>query len=202
MTFLQVLTMAHGFALFLGYDPGGHDKHGIAAASIKPDGSFAEEPKTDVVADAAAALEWFSHHKGAVALGIDTLLAWSLSGRRACDDWLRSTYHGRGGGSVIPQNSLYSSMTLNGVMVATRIVPRLILCESHPKLLRKALLLGEHLRRHVESDEHAYDALVAAWCASRWFHRAWTRNLFEPKSDDMVFPAGDAVYPWPDPTRS
>ena len=194
--------------LFLGYDPGGRDCHGVAAAEISRDGSFVKDPKTAIVRDAAEALEWLSQHGGATFLGIDTLLAWSRKGGRACDDWLRQKYKGRGGPSVIAQNSLYSSMTLNGAMVAMemkRRKPSLLLCESHPKLQMSAdFLLIEVAKFHAalgtqNKNDHSGDALVAAWCASRWHYRAWTVDLFKlPLSDnDLVFPAGEAVYPWP-----
>jgi hypothetical protein len=111
----------------------------------------------------------------------------------ACDNWLRTTY---GGSTVIAQNSLASSMSVNGIMVASR--AGLPLCESHPKLLNK----GKHLPDHVVkfrtvSDDHAFDALVAAWCANRWHSGHWKRDLYKME-DDMVFPAGPAVYPWLD----
>lgn len=100
--------------LFLGYDPGGKGKNGVAAVQIDSDALKIVDKAT--VRDAAEALSWLATYaRTADALGIDTLLAWSPKGGRACDDALRRKY---GGNSIIAQNSLYSSMTLNGAIVA------------------------------------------------------------------------------------
>ncbi len=103
--------------LFLGYDPGGKGTHGVAAVRVAPDGALTELVAVDVARDAEAAWTWLSAHTDAVALGIDTLLAWSPRGGRVCDDRLRQEYKAHVP-TVIPQNALYSSMTLNGAMVA------------------------------------------------------------------------------------
>ena len=97
--------------LFLGYDPGGKGTHGVAAVRVAPDGALTELVAVDVAQDAEAAWTWMSAHTDAVALGIDTLLAWSPRGGRACDDRLRQAYKAHAP-TVIPQNALYSSMTL------------------------------------------------------------------------------------------
>ena len=232
-------------ALFFGYDPGGFGSQerpkpasGVAAMHIDENGRF-ENVKTCTVVDAAKALSWFREQPFAMALGVDTLLCWSFRGHRSCDDRLRARYP-EAGNSVLSQNSLYSSMTINGVLVAAKAHRELglPLVESHPKLLIAAE--GGHLcRRDDESkalcwakagsllsaqdgsaelirqynelleseDEHRADALVAAWCASRWYFRdsGWTTDLYGVDSHDvdshdpLYFPAGPAVYPWPEP---
>ena len=52
-----------------------------------------------------------------------------------------------------------------------------------------------------KEDEHQADAFIAAWCASRWYFRDpdWKTDLYgvDPK-DPLFFPAGPAVYPWPE----
>ena len=70
---------------FLGYDPGGCGKHGVALADIDPNGSFVLEPTVSVLSDAGNVRDWLRQHSPAKALGIDTLLAWSAKGKRACD---------------------------------------------------------------------------------------------------------------------
>ena len=134
--------------LFLGYDPGGEDKHGVVSVRIARDGTYSDiEAKR--LRDATEVRAWLRGRSAAVALGIDTLLAWSWSGRRPCDDRLRERYkessvrnhmvtpdcryceNGRRElrrvdadpkkritASVVAQNSLYSAMTLNGALVA------------------------------------------------------------------------------------
>lgn len=119
-------------ALFLGYDPGGKKKNGVAAVRVTSDAI--EVLETAIVTDASEALSWLENYRSnAQALGVDTLLAWSPKGGRACDDALRHRY---GGNSIVAQNSLYSAMTLNGAIVARRI--GLPVYESHPKLLLKS----------------------------------------------------------------
>ncbi len=76
--------------LFLGYDPGGACKHGVACADFAPNGSFLTAPTVMVLNDAGEVRNWVGQNRSAKALGIDTLLAWSTSGGRACDDALRA----------------------------------------------------------------------------------------------------------------
>ena len=134
--------------LFLGYDPGGKDKHGVVSVTIARDGSYSDM-RAKCLRDATKVKDWLSKHPSAAALGIDTLLAWSWSGARPCDDSLRKHYNDsktintidtedcvycenglrdlrrvqakpewRNSKSVVSQNSLYSAMTLNGALVA------------------------------------------------------------------------------------
>ena len=53
--------------------------------------------------------------------------------------------------------------------------------------------------------DHQADAFIAAWCASRWYFRDpdWTTDLYGVDPDDpLFFPAGPAVYPWPEEINS
>lgn len=195
--------------LFLGYDPGGYSKgpgNGVAVAEIRKDGTFAAKPETKTFHYANEVRDWLLGHPSAKALGVDTLLAWSLKGGRACDDALRNHYKSKVNSStVMAQNSLLSAMTINGTLVAQAGRDLgLTLVESHPKLLMKAALskdkAGKHLRnrlRFISNDDEA-DALVAAWCASRWFFKCWKTNLYKTIQDALDFPAGKAFYPWPE----
>ena len=242
--------------LFLGYDPGGEDKHGVVSVRIARDGTY-----SDLVAkclrDATEVRAWLRNHPTAVAFGIDTLLAWSWSGTRPCDDLLRERYSDsrtittigargcihcenclselrrvqakpewRNSKSVVSQNSLYSAMTLNGALVAMAARddrPEFPVVESHPKLLLRAAerILGparDHLVKGYSEllhqgdphktgkdrievhEDHMADAFVAAWCASRWYFKQWTTDLYDlTPSEGYYFPAGRAVYPWPEP---
>ena len=188
-------------AMFWGYDPGGKNKNGVAADEIDSGDGPIVGYKADVVRDAEAAIRWFRvrRKKGekGVRLGIDSLLSWSHSGGRKCDDCLRSFYKGRGGESVIPQNSLRSAMTLNGVLVAMGV--KVLLCESHPKLMIKAGLLPQQIiDLHSSLPDDAGDALVAGWCASQWHFKKWKFDLFSVEGDNLTWPAGTATYPWPE----
>lgn len=194
------------YKLFLGYDPGGKDKHGVAAVRVAADGTFGSDPETCTLQDAEEVCRWAGEHKGeAVALGIDTLLAWSLKGKRKVDDALRKHYPEQGQ-TVIAQNSLYSSMTVNGVLVARHgyYCLGLPLLESHPKLVTHRLQEDPSAteilcwQKKLVANPHEADALVAAWCASRWVFKCWRIDLYTTVEDDgLVFPAGPASYPWP-----
>ena len=110
-------------------------------------------------------------------------------------------------------------MTINGVLIAMAGCEEgLSLVESHPKLLVRAAqhadpemkLLCERYGEMIRHDatrgvtDHEADAVVAAWCASRSYFGRWSVDLYDidsnsDDSDDLVFPAGKAVYPWPEP---
>lgn len=181
--------------LFLGYDPGGRGKNGVAAIRVVSDMPKVVDKAT--LRDAAEALSWLKvYAKIAVALGIDTLLAWSPTGGRACDNALRRKY---GGNSIVAQNSLYSSMTLNGAIVARRL--GLPVYESHPKLLLR--VSGESMIREVYHDavptpeaDHEGDAIVAAWCAAMGHYRKWAVDLYVDIEDDIELVVPEARYPW------
>lgn len=207
--------------LFLGYDPGGAGTHGVAAVMVAPNGQLSGEPVCQVLQDARSVIEWVQGHSGASALGIDTLLTWSARGGRVCDNRLRSAYRLHAS-TVIAQNALYSSMTLNGAIVARAAVALgLPLFESHPKLLVKIAAAGDpeaieildtHSRikngpalgpsQAKRADDMA-DAVVAAWCAARGFYGNWATDLYKLGSDNLgddsvEFVAGRAIYPWPE----
>ena len=242
--------------LFLGYDPGGEGKHGVVSVRIARDGTYSDMD-ADCLCDASEVRAWLLEHPTAVALGIDTLLAWSWSGARPCDDLLRKHYKKapfmpsdciyrepdcvycenglselhrvaakrRTTASVVAQNSLYSAMTLNGALVAIaarKDRPEFPVVESHPKLLLRAAggigpardhlvkgyseLLHKGNRHRARDDgplvheDHKADAFVAAWCASCWHFKQWTTDLYGPTPNEKYhFPAGPAVYPWPEP---
>jgi len=181
--------------LYLGYDPGGKAKNGVAAIQLVSDEIVVVDTATVLNADEA--LSWLtSYASDAQALGIDTLLAWSPKGGRACDDALRRKY---GGNSVVAQNSLYSAMTLNGAIVARRI--GLPVYESHPKLLLKSN--SEATVRDVYEEavmkngtDHEGDAIVAAWCAAMGHTRNWTVELYSDIEDDIELVVPEARYPW------
>jgi hypothetical protein len=187
--------------IFWGYDPGGGGKNGVATVRIDAQGQLVEEPRCDVVKTAADALAWLAESGPARALGVDTLLAWSATGSRLCDQRLRRKYRHIGGKSVLEQNSLHSAMTINGAMVASearRHHENLLLCESHPKLLLNAGLLPPQLKEiHAAFQDDAGDALIAAWCASRGHYRLWHTDLFAGEAG-LIWPAGRASYPWPE----
>ena len=182
-------------ALFLGYDPGGKGKNGVAAIQVVSDTPRVLDAAT--VRDAAEALAWLEPHSmTAAALGIDTLLAWSPKGGRACDNALRRKY---GGNSIVAQNSLYSSMTLNGAIVARRLA--MPVYECHPKLFlrvssKNAIREVYHNAVSNSGTDHEGDAIVAAWCAAMGHNQKWIVDLYTDIEDDIEFVVPGARYPW------
>jgi hypothetical protein len=57
-------------------------------------------------------------------------------------------------------------------------------------------------RYKAEENDDVADALVASWAASRWYYNKWDVDLFEECSEDLVFPAGRAAYPWPESIKN
>lgn len=150
---------------WLGYDPGGNGKHGVAAIRVE-DGVVTEiELKT---ADAAHdVVTWFSCRSRAARLGrvlgigVDTLTYWSggRSGWRHADSFLRCHYSDVAD-SVASANSLYGSMGINGMFVLLRLREKsgnLYVTETHPKVLHWALVKKPYAaypgRRPTERDK-------------------------------------------------
>jgi hypothetical protein len=195
-------------SVFIGYDPGGRGKHGVSAVRIRPDGEFISEPELDKLATVKDVCCWLESVGPVAAAGIDTLVAWSPMGYRNCDVTLRTFYSGNSI-SVVHQNSLYSAMTVNGIIFALTCKKLNIpIIETHPKLLVRGPLSssieGEPIVRRYKAEENddVADALVASWAASRWYYNKWDVDLFEECSEDLVFPAGRAAYPWPESIKN
>ena len=81
--------------LFLGYDPGGKGNHGVVSVRITSDGTW-HDLQAKCLSDATEVRDWLGEHPSAVALGIDTLLAWSWRGGPPCDSSLRNRYNESG----------------------------------------------------------------------------------------------------------
>lgn len=210
--------------LYAGYDPGGNGTHGVAVINIKKQAEIGNVVDCNVVQDMKSAWAWFSKFEGISAFGIDTLLAWSEDGQRSCDDFLRKRYGGVNGNrgvvspsTVIPQNSLYSAMTINGAMLAKRASEAGYNCyESHPKLLINILDLrkpenksifdtytakieGSSLgsKKQQKMADDTADAIVAAWCAAQGHLKNWKRDLFTEFSSGLNPVVANVYYPWP-----
>jgi hypothetical protein len=208
----------------LGYDPGGNHNHGVAAVKVQKGQVI--NLSADTCETSEAALTWLGKHPTPLAVGIDTILAWSSarSGDRPADRALRAHYT-QVASSVLYPNALYGAMCLNGVLVARRLIdrnhlrpPRLM--ETHPKVLYYALAGTRHawpdrragmireladwleLPRQLEIEmleEHAYDAALSAYAALESLRGCWHENLLALplNGQPLLFPAGRATYPWP-----
>ena len=205
----------------LGYDPGGNDKHGVAALQVQ--GGQATRLCAATCSTSGEAVGWLVQYPEPLAVGFDTLLAWSSarSGDRPADRALRAHYP-EVAASVVYPNALYGAMCVNGALVARRLAdknPTVVLrfVETHTKVMYFALAvmrydwqnqqggmvsmltawLGlEHLEIH---GEHAYDAALSAYAALEDLRGNWPFNLLDlpPNGERLVFPVGPATYPWP-----
>ena len=195
----------------IGYDPGGNNAHGVAALAVisrearwTPERLLVEQ-KTTV----GAAVEWFEHVcRGGriVAAGVDTLTEWNdgRCGWRPADLWLRMTYR-EVAKSVIPPNSIYGAMTLNGGAFLHSLAKRFeqdgaVITEAHPKVALFALtqtktnwkdqaardkmtrwLLDELAVAPCASgfgaSDHDFDAAMAVLAALRGLNGDWKLDL-------------------------
>ncbi|MBG0793606.1 DUF429 domain-containing protein [Methylocystis sp. H62] len=124
--------------IYLGFDPGGNRKFGVAIL----DGNCVKASTVNTVDDA---MKWAVDACGTrkpIAAGIDTLLHWatSESGMRPCDQQLRATYRAVRN-SIVAPNGLFGAMAIGGLALALRLRqkwPGLVLNETHPKVLLHA----------------------------------------------------------------
>jgi hypothetical protein len=154
----------------IGYDPGGNDRHGIAALRVEQrDGRWMS---LDLFVATGGSLEdvvrWVDtacRDVPIVAAGVDTLTEWNSgrSGYRPADLWLIHHYRDAAK-SVIAPASLYGAMVINGGGLLIRLkdrfkADRTILTEAHPKVCYRAIT-GE------KANWKASRARMTAWLIS------------------------------------
>jgi hypothetical protein len=209
------------FVIFIGYDPGGNGKHGVAALIVESGQPV--HAQSALVETAEQAICWILDRADRpAAIGVDTLTCWSTgsSGWRPADRWLKERYPPVQG-SVASSNSLYGSMSINGMttLVALRAaIPELMVTETHPKVLhwhmvqrpydftsnQAAMLetLGEGLGFHFTcASDHEWDAVLSALVAFRGVSGQWTHDLHQlPTTADerLIAPCGETKYFWPE----
>jgi hypothetical protein len=204
---------------FVGYDPGGNGRHGLAALTVADGRPVAVDVGT--LADAEAVLQRVEAVADLAGVGVDTLTCWSTgpSGWRPADRWLRAE-HPEVRPSVVSPNALYGSMGLSGMAVLTalrRRQPDLPVTETHPKVLHWALR-GRRYRYTTEpeamdadlsalvglpvrtANDHEWDAAVSAYAAACVARKEWTRDLHHlptAEGERLVAPCGPTRYAWP-----
>jgi hypothetical protein len=203
----------------VGYDPGGNDKHGVAALIV--DSGRPLQLSFRTTRNAHAALHWFTDGGMPLAAGIDTLTALSTgdSGWRPADLWLRNEYP-KVQNSVVNPNYLQGSMALNGlaVMLSLRAVCNSILIsETHPKVLCFCLschrydyeknqgAMNAHLAQWLglpvnTANEHEWDAVISSFAVLKGMSGAWPMDLHQRpfRADEaLVMPGGPSHYYWP-----
>jgi hypothetical protein len=207
--------------IYFGYDPGGNHKHGVAAFRVISGGFASIE--TALLDSAEDVIKWFRNKADEpVAIGIDTLTCWStgLSGWRPADTWLRERYP-EARASVASPNSLYGSMSLNGmaVLLSLRVeLSKLLITETHPKVLHRHIFKAPYdyassgpsmnaaLSKHLEceldcSNDHQWDAAISALVAYRCASGQWQRDLHmlpTTAGERLISPCGPTKYAWPD----
>lgn len=208
--------MATRADIFLGFDPGGASKFGVAILQN-------ENVRASVCSGIREAVQWaLKESQGArpVAAGIDTLLHWSTSptGLREADRWLRAKYPDAKK-SVVSPNALYGAMTIGGMGLALelrRVWPSIRLNETHPKMLYREISGARYVltelcvavQRFVRysnlkcgdaiANDHEFDAVLSAWATRQGYANGW-QDLAALEADS-VFPAGEVNYLWPPPS--
>jgi hypothetical protein len=199
--------------LFLGFDPGGYRRFGVAAIAD-------ESVSFGTVSSIREALEWSmmaSTGRVPVAAGVDTILHWATgtSGMREADKHLRKTYP-EVSGSVMAPNSLYGAMTIGGVGLGIKlreVWPNVLLNETHPKVIFHALsglpyprgdmsparqwlaetsalkILGTSL------SEDEFDAILSAWATREALCNHWTD--IAARNSEHIHPISEVTYYWP-----
>lgn len=163
--------MANGLTgWFWGYDPGGHQGHGVAAICAV-DGVLQEEKTLVRTKDTATeVVTWFTNQKthgvAPLALGIDTLTCWSggSGGWRMADHALRSAYPAAKR-SVMSPNTLRGAMGFNGMFVLLglrRSNSNLYITETHPKVLHAAMM-GRHYKAILGKGDDWLKDKVQKW---------------------------------------
>lgn len=203
----------------VGYDPGGNDKHGVAALIVENGRpvqlSFA------TVRNAQAAIDWFTIGEIPLAAGIDTLTVLSTgnSGWRPADLWLRRQYP-QVQNSVVNPNYLQGAMSLNGlaVMVSLRgVFEGILISETHPKVLYyrlsglqynyriKHVSMNEHLTQWIgltinTANDHEWDAALSCFAVLEGISKHWAIDLHQLPTEagvELVQIGGPSHYYWP-----
>jgi hypothetical protein len=205
--------MAVSESVYLGFDPGGDRKFGVALL----DGKRVTASTVSTVDDA---IRWSVDTCGSrrpVAAGIDSLLHWATtrSGMRPCDLQLQGKYPARAR-SVMAPNSLFGAMAIGGMALAMRlrqVWPAIVLNETHPKVLLHALEVQRHNSETVDmtirwfanragcvditiQGDDELDAALSAWATREGFENDWADII--GTDGDLLFPAGSVRYLWPE----
>jgi Protein of unknown function (DUF429) len=205
--------------VLVGYDPGGNNSHGLAISKIEYGRCRNIQIRT--LSDAEAVISDINKLNDVLAIGIDTLAAWSTgsSGWRPADLWLRKKYKPVQP-SIVSPNGLYGSMGLNGMAVLKSIREshvKMKVTETHPKVLYWALsgekynylegsesmdkFLSDQLHCQVKtSNDHEWDAVISVLAALRGLDGSWSHELYSEViggTGRLIFPAGQTNYWWP-----
>ena len=172
---------------WIGADPGGKNKFGVAALSSDGD------VESERFSCAREAVAWVVNmNVSLLGVGIDAPLWWSsgISGARHADQWLRDQYP-QARNSVMLINSIFGGVLIQGFLFATELrqrFPNVPVTEAHPKLtlhargtdfedLARELGLDVDSKIVNEANDDRRDAVIAALAAREGFSGNWTHNL-------------------------
>jgi hypothetical protein len=205
--------------IIVGYDPGGKDKHGLAFLTVKEGKPVDISIKT--LTNSESVICEILKTDNITGLGVDTLSCWSTgdSGWRPADKWLRIKYHAVQN-HVMPPNSLFGAMSINGMSVLIEVAKNLrdiILSETHPKVLYYALtqqkyaydkdtdemnsFLSDKLSLEITTNnEHEWDAVFSAYALFMGITGKWKLDLHKldiGENERIVKPCVKTYYYWP-----
>ena len=194
--------------LWIGADPGGIDKFGLA---FLDDSSQLRCVTVSSVDEAVKSIHASGEPSG---IGIDAPLWWSAArgGGRLADERIRKRYRIKSG-TVQSANSLRGAALAGGALLASlvrREFPNIGITESHPKALLRALDPkddGASFARRFKiptdwRNEHERDAAIAAVCAREGFEGRWQMDLAEQRNgleqDPKSYWLAPVSYFWPE----
>jgi predicted nuclease with RNAse H fold len=197
--------------VWVGADPGGKGKFGIALAV---DGS---QPLTESVDCAEDAVKFFFAHFDIMpsGVGVDAPLWWSSGkhGLRRADKWIRDTYN-LPSKNVQAINSMWGSVLVQGALFVELLrlsFPTVNVTETHPKAVLRAT--GEETWKGIFRELHTpltidgkpddqRDALISAISAREGFCGRWTRDLIQERctseQDPLKHWLAPVHYFWPE----
>ena len=172
---------------WIGADPGGRNKFGVAALSSN---GYVESTRFSCAREAVA---WVAElNVNLLGVGVDAPLWWSsgISGARSADHWLRDRYP-KARNSVMLINSIFGGVLLQGFLFAAELrqrFPEVPVTEAHPKLLLHARRqdfgtlaresgLTVDRRTICEANDDRRDAVLAALAAREGFSGNWTHDI-------------------------
>lgn len=205
----------------MGYDPGGNDKHGVAFARVR-DGSIVDVV-TRTCRFVEEVIQFALDNERLLGIGVDTLTCWATgpSGLRPADEWLRRKYASQRN-RVIASNSLYGSMSVNGMAFLFEVrerYPDVFMTETHPKVLYYALCrevydyrgpnktlmdnrLDEWLSARVAPQTgHEWDAAISTLAVVRGLDGSWPLDLHALSNvghGRAIYPCGRTSFVWPE----
>ena len=205
--------------IVLGFDPGGTS--GVAILNAGANGVLIS---TGEVSSVSGAMKWFRESvadEEPMIVGIDAFLHWSLGrgGKRFVDESILKTCYPDSQKSILPQNSTYGAMAVQGMALAIevrKIWPRIRLNEVHPKVLYFAMESTHYPRKPTHENlaarerffkcrdmvwrgdprsEHEFDAAICCYASYQGIRGVWKKDLMEADAAAAAGDYGPVIFP-------